>query len=165
MGKSYAIIIPLLAGIVLMGCVSTPVAPTVMTLPGSGKTYDQFRVDDVICKNTAYSSLSGEASSINNRSVATVAAGTAIGTAAGAMIGSAGGPRGTADGAVIGAGGGLLAGAAVAGGKGGDAQDSLQDQYNVVYLQCMYAKGNKIPQSYAWDSNEDPSSVPPDYHP
>ena len=97
--------------------------------------------------------------------MATALTGAAIGTAAGALIGSAGGPHGTADGMVAGAAGGLLVGSAIAGGNGANSQGTLQDQYNVIYVQCMYAKGNKIPQSYTWDEASDASDVPPDYHP
>ncbi|TKI06959.1 glycine zipper family protein [Martelella alba] len=163
MNRTLITALPLLAGLALSGCASTPTAPSVMALPGSNKTYDQFRYDDVTCRNAAYSSLSGAADNANGRALATVAAGTAIGTAAGALLGSPGGPRGTANGAAVGAAGGLLAGTAVAGGN--NSQGALQDQYDMIYIQCMYAKGEKVPASYAWAQQEDPAAVPPDYHP
>lgn len=165
MNKIYAVMLPVLAGIGLTGCVSTPQAPSVMAMPGSGKTYEQFRADDGLCRSTAYNSLNGQANEANNKTVATAAAGTAIGAAAGALIGSAGGPHGTANGLAVGAASGLLVGSAVAGGNGGYAQGSLQDQYNAIYIQCMYAKGNKVPQSYTYDERDRAPEVPPDYAP
>ncbi len=168
MKKAYTQLSLLLAGVALAGCVSTPTAPSVMAMPGSSKSYEQFRLDDATCRNAAYNTLGGAAETSNNQGLATVAAGTAIGTAAGALLGSAGGPRGTANGAAIGAAGGLLAGTAVANGNGGYSQGSLQDQYDVIYIQCMYAKGNKVPQSYTWDERTEQDAapeVPPDYHP
>jgi hypothetical protein len=41
------------AAIVLAGCASTPTGPSVMVLPGSGKTFDQFRADDARCRQLA----------------------------------------------------------------------------------------------------------------
>ncbi|HED1713919.1 TPA: glycine zipper family protein [Klebsiella variicola] len=165
MKKTALIIVPALLSIALTGCVSAPEAPTVMVLPGSGKTYETFQHDDVLCRNTAGRSLNGEVHSANNNGMTTAATGTAIGAAAGALIGSAGGPRGTVDGLAVGAASGLLLGSAVAGGGLGQTQSAMQDQYNVVYVQCMYAKGHKIPQAYAWDEPENTSDIPPDYHP
>ena len=38
-------------------CASTPTGPSVMALPGSSKSYDQFRVDDVRCRQLAAAEL------------------------------------------------------------------------------------------------------------
>lgn len=44
----------LLAALALLGgCATTPVGPNVMALPGSDKTLDQFRADDVFCRQWA----------------------------------------------------------------------------------------------------------------
>ena len=32
--------------VLLTGCVTIPTGPSVMVLPGSGKSFDQFRLDD-----------------------------------------------------------------------------------------------------------------------
>lgn len=108
--------------------------------------------------------MGGEANNANNNGVVTATMGTAIGAAARALLGSAGGPRGAAGGVAVGAASGLLVGSAIAGNNSGGARRSLQDQYNVTYVQCMYAKGNKIPQAYAWDEPENTNDVPPDSH-
>lgn len=164
MKKCVVLNMAILSAIALAGCVSPPQAPTVMVLPGSDKTYESFQHDDVICRNAASRGVGDEANNANNNGVATAAAGTAIGATAGALIGSAGGPRGAAGGLAVGAASGLLVGSAVAGNNSGGTRSSLQDQYNVTYVQCMYAKGNKIPQAYAWDEQENADDVPPDYH-
>ncbi|MDH6147676.1 hypothetical protein OKW46_001601 [Paraburkholderia sp. WSM4179] len=40
-----------LAGIIaLAGCAGVPTGPTVTALPGSGKSFDQFRADDATCQ-------------------------------------------------------------------------------------------------------------------
>src|SRR6266581_2051262 len=51
---------PLLVGALLLGaCVSMPKGPSVMVLPGSGKSFDQFRYDDVECRQFADFQIGG----------------------------------------------------------------------------------------------------------
>jgi hypothetical protein len=38
-------------------CASTPTGPSVMALPGEGKTYDQFQMDDARCRQSAAAEL------------------------------------------------------------------------------------------------------------
>jgi hypothetical protein len=45
--------IAIVAGLLLAGCASVPSGPTVMSLPGSAKSADEFRSDDVACRQTA----------------------------------------------------------------------------------------------------------------
>src|SRR5258706_1348946 len=95
---------PLLIGVLLRGaCVSMPKGPSVMVLPGSGKSFDQFHYDDVECRNFAEFQVGGKSSEdIAAESAAKSAVvGTAIGAAAGAALGGR-------SGAAAGAGGGLL---------------------------------------------------------
>src|SRR5258708_10116255 len=95
---------PLLMGALLLGaCVSMPKGPSVMVLPGSGKSFDQFRYDDVECRNFAEFQVGGKSSEdIAAESAAKSAVvGTAIGAAAGAALGGR-------SGAAAGAGGGRL---------------------------------------------------------
>lgn len=44
---------PLLASVLLAGCVSVPKRPAVAVLPGAGKTFEQFREDDAVCRRHA----------------------------------------------------------------------------------------------------------------
>src|SRR5207247_1049424 len=46
--------------VVLAGCASVPNSPGVMVLPGTGKSFDQFRVDDAVCRQFAYEQVGGK---------------------------------------------------------------------------------------------------------
>src|SRR5258708_24168337 len=99
---------PVLAAALLLGaCVSVPSGPSVMVLPGTGKSFDQFRADDRDCRQFAYSQVGGtDANQVASESaVKSAAVGTVIGAAAGAAIGGR-------SGAAVGAGGGVLGGSA-----------------------------------------------------
>src|SRR2546427_8232487 len=102
---------PVLAALLLGACVSVPSGPSVMVLPGTGKSFDQFRADDMDCRQFAYSQVGGtDANQVASESaVKSAAVGTVIGAAAGAAIGGR-------SGAAVGAGGGLLVGSAAGAG-------------------------------------------------
>jgi len=141
-----------LAPMIALGAcaVAPPTGPSVVALPGPGKTYPQFQKDDDYCRNVAQSRNQGadaQAANATNNATATAVAGTLIGAAAGAALGSLSGNVGA--GAGIGAGFGLLGGASVAGGNAQGAADSLQGQYDVTYAQCMVGYGNTIQQQPA----------------
>src|SRR5918996_3672907 len=125
-------------------CATVPTGPSVMVLPGTGKNFEQFQVDDATCRQWAAQqtgTTTGQAST--NTAVAGAAIGTALGAAAGAAIGAAAGSPGT--GAAVGAGAGLLGGTAVGASNAAPAYGSLQRRYDAAYMQCMYAKGHQIP--------------------
>lgn len=149
---------PLLSTLLLGACVSMPSGPSVMVLPGTGKSFDQFRADEFECKQYASSQV-GEASpdQVAGDSVARSAAlGTVIGAVAGAAIG---GQRG----AGVGAGTGLAVGAMAGTGAGNTSAYSLQQRYDYAFQQCMYAKGHRIPVSGRFDSTR--PTAPPAYAP
>jgi hypothetical protein len=77
-----------LAGALVSGCATVPSGPSVMVLPGSGKSIETFQVDEIACRQWA---------------------GQQIGTRAGGYDGQRG--------------------------------------YDMTYMQCMYAKGHRIPVS------------------
>ncbi|HQT46652.1 MAG: hypothetical protein B7X08_01485 [Acidocella sp. 20-63-7] len=141
-------LLPILA---LGGCaVAPPSGPTVVAMPGQGKTWVQFQQDDAYCRNYAQSRLpeAGQvAANTQNNATTTAVAGTLIGAAAGAALGSLSGNVGA--GAAVGAGAGLLGGAAVAGNNTQAAADSLQGRYDVAYAQCMVGNGEAIQQPEA----------------
>lgn len=156
--------------VLLTGCVTAPSGPNVMALPGSGKSYDQFRNDEAVCQRYAQERVGPYApQAAANNAAGTAAAGTLIGAAAGALLGAAGGRAG--EGAAIGAGVGLLAGGSVASDSAARSSYGMQRQYNNVYTQCMYAKGNQVPVSGSYANNRrqyapaPQYSVPPDYYP
>ena len=98
----------------LTGCVvQPPPRPSFAAMPGPGKTYEQFLADDARCQQTEAQATGpttpGQAATQSG--VGSAVAGTALGAAAGALIGSAAGAVGA--GAAIGAGAGLLAGSAI----------------------------------------------------
>jgi hypothetical protein len=141
-------LMPLLA---LGACTAAvPTQPTVVAMPGQGKSWDQFQADQATCRDYAASQMpdSGQvAVGTHNNSVATSAAGTLIGAGVGAALGSLAGNVGA--GAAVGAGAGLLGGAAVAGNNTQATADSLQGRYDVAYAQCMVGHGESIQQPMA----------------
>jgi hypothetical protein len=134
--------------LLLGGCVSMPEGPGVMVLPGTGKTFDQFRADEMECRQYASSQVGGSTpdSAAENSAIKSAAVGTAIGAAAGAIIGGR-------HGAATGAGTGLIIGGVSGAGAGGSSQRTLQQRYDIGYTQCMYAKGHKVPSSGRFESS------------
>ena len=135
----------LLFGVSLLSACSTvPSGPNVMVWPGAGKPFDQFQVDDVMCRQYAQQQIGtapGQASA--QSTINTAAVGTVLGAAAGAAIGAAAGNAGA--GAAAGAGSGLILGTAAGAGAGSSSSGTLQWRYDASYMQCMYAKGNQVP--------------------
>jgi hypothetical protein len=122
----------------LAACVAPPVAPTIPVAPGPGKSFDAFNADQAACQQYAYQATAGGAYAANNQAVGSAIIGTALGAGLGAAIG---GGRGAAIGAASGAGLGTVVGAS----GSAYAQMSLQQQYDVVYGECMTARGNRVP--------------------
>lgn len=135
-----------------------PSGPSVLVLPGSGKGFDQFRADDLDCRQYASAQVGGAGpDQTAGDSVAKSAAlGAVIGAAAGAAMG---GQRGAA----AGAGTGLAVGAMAGTGAGSASAYGLQQRYDYAFQQCMYAKGHKIPVSGRFESMR--PQIPPDYAP
>lgn len=46
---------PLAALLAIAACTTIPTGPSVMAMPGSGKSFDQFRADDADCRQFALS--------------------------------------------------------------------------------------------------------------
>lgn len=139
--KSIFLILLVLA---LSGCATVPAGPSVMVLPGAGKTFDQFQAEDASCRDWALQRIGqSPQDTANQNTVSGAAVGTIIGAGLGAAIGSASGHAGT--GAAIGAGTGLLAGTASGADAGRVYGRSAQIRYDNAYIQCMYSKGNQVP--------------------
>ncbi len=138
---------------ILAACVSLPNGPSVMTLPGAGKSFDQFRHDDYDCRRYAYEQVGGitprQASQPSGIESAAIGAG--LGAAAGAAIAGGGG-------AAIGAGTGLLAGGLVGSGTASSSAYVNQQRYDISYIQCMYAKGHRVPVSGRITNDPPPAS-------
>jgi hypothetical protein len=93
------------------------------------------------CRQYASSQVNGGTpdSAAADSGVKSAVIGTAIGAAAGALIGGRGNP------AAVGAGVGLLGGSTMGAGAANQSQYELQRRYDFGYQQCMYARGNQIP--------------------
>jgi hypothetical protein len=147
--------LPLSALLLLGGCATLPTAPGVMVLPGTGKSFDQFRVDDANCRYFAYQQIGGVAAAQtgSESGLKSAAIGTALGAAAGAALG---GGRGAA----IGAGTGLAIGGLAGAGAAERVGAGQQERYDMSYIQCMYAQGHRVP---VWGNLTEvaPASPPP----
>lgn len=97
--------VPLIALLLLFGCVTIPREPSMLVLPGTGKSVEQFRTNDVEC-----------------RQFAAIQAGGATSNEATSENGS---KR-------------VIAGSA-------QHVSAVYARYDYGYLQCMYAKGHRIP--------------------
>lgn len=134
--------ITIFAGIVLstalVGCVSYPTGPSVMVLPGSQKSFDDFNNDYDICKKYAFNRIGPRDDS---KAVPSAIIGTAIGAVAGAAMG------GNSESAGVGAGMGLIAGSMMGAEREYAQGGSSQRVFNQAYIQCMYSKGHRVPVS------------------
>lgn len=149
------------------GCATTPTAPNVTVLPGSQKSPDQFQVDANFCQQQAQALLANDAQAANNQAVANAAVATFIGAVAGALMGQ--GSYNPSAAAGWGAGTGLLIGSTVAGGNSQAASYSLQQRFDVAYMQCMYQRGNQVPGQVSYRRQAvitpAPYQAPPNYPP
>jgi hypothetical protein len=144
--------------LVLAACVSMPSGPSMMVLPGSGLSFEQFRFDDAECRQFAsFQSGATAETAATGAAVESAVVGTAIGALAGAAIN---GRRG----AGVGAGTGLLIGAMSGSGAAQVSGREAQRRYDNGYAQCMYAKGHRVPVSghfVAPERQRQPAYYPP----
>ena len=133
---------PLLALLLLGACTTIPTGPSVLAMPGTGKSFDQFRSDDADCRQFALGQVGG--ATANDAAIESGVKSAAVGAAVGALAGAA---MGGHQGAGVGAGVGLLAGSAAGAGAGQASGYDSQRRYDHAYIQCMYAKGERVPVS------------------
>ncbi len=135
--KKIALAFPLILG----ACAAVPNGPSQMAMPGTGKSFDQFRADDAYCRQFAEGRIGGTVDQAANSSlVGSAVAGTALGAAVGAI---AGGGRA----AGVGAATGLLAGSVIGASEAQASGYGAQRRYDQAYMQCMYADGDRVPVS------------------
>ena len=135
----------------LGGCaVAPPTGPSVAVMPGKDKNFDAFQADDLTCRQFAAQQIGGvaPAQAANETVAGSAVVGTVLGAAAGAAIGAATGNP--AAGAAIGAGSGAVLGTATGVANAQDTSYSLQQRYDIGYMQCMSAKGNSVPPALAY---------------
>lgn len=159
----------LVGSVALLGaCTVMPTGPSMMVLPGTGQPFERFRADDVECRQYAHYQIGGKTAgdAAKESAVTSAAVGTAVGALAGAAIG------GNSKGAAIGAGAGLLMGSATGTDSSRASTAGTQRQYDNAYIQCMYAKGHRVPvpanmsysppvRSSVQNQPQDPSIPPP----
>ncbi len=128
------------AVLVLGACATAPSGPSMLVLPGSGKSFETFRFDDFECRNfaTAQANTAAADQARQDSMVRGAALGTVVGAIAGAAID---GSRG----AGVGAGTGLIIGTASGASSGSGDSFSAQRRYDHAYVQCMYSKGHRVP--------------------
>jgi YMGG-like Gly-zipper len=131
-----------LSMLTLLGaCATLPGGPSLLALPGTGKSFDQFRLDERYCREYARDQIGKSPSQAAAESgVRSAAIGTALGAAGGALIDGS-------HGAGVGAGAGLLIGALVGTDTAASSGYEAQRRYDYGYLQCMYANGHRVPVS------------------
>jgi hypothetical protein len=155
--------VPAVALLSLAACTTMPSGPNVMVLPGTGKSFEQFRNDDYQCRGYAQSQFGGATptTAMQESGVQSAALGTLLGAAAGA---AANGGRGAA----VGAGAGLAMGGLAGTSSGQVSGGNLQRRYDYAYLQCMYAQGHRIPSAGGFMTESRPapaySAPPPSYN-
>ncbi len=129
----------MLASLTLAACTSVPSGPSAMVLPGTGKSFEQFRADDFSCRGYAQAQVGSTAQQAGvDSGVRSAALGAALGAVAGAAIDGG-------HGAGVGAGTGLAFGGLAGVGAGESAGYTVQQRYDVAYVQCMYADGHRVP--------------------
>lgn len=159
-----------LASVVALGAcaVAPPPGPTVMALPGKGKSMQAFQQDEYTCRQYAASQTGvAPAQAANNSAVGSALVGTALGAGVGAALGSVGGAVGA--GAAIGGATGLLAGSAIGANNAQASAANVQQRYNIAYTQCMYGHGDTVqaapPPGYAGSYPGYGYPPPPAYYP
>lgn len=154
------LVVIVLAALTVGACATVPIGPSVMVLPGPGKPFEQFQIDDGACRQWA----AAQSRVTRTRAPAATtlggaAAGTLVGGAAGAALGAAAGNP--ALGAAIGAGVGAVGGTATGASAASVDSWTVQGRYDIAYQQCMYAKGNQIPGAMRASRPVPPAPPPP----
>jgi len=151
----------------LAGCAApVPAAPSVMALPGPGKTQQQFQYDDYVCRQQALAAIGGVSPSqaANQSTAGSAVLGTLMGAGVGAGLGAIGGNAGA--GAAVGAGAGLLMGGAAGSNAGAASAAGQQQRYDYSYVPCMVSRGNSVQQPYGAPAYGGyPPPPPPGYYP
>ena len=145
--------------LIIAGCTTAPVGPSVLVLQGSGETFDGFTRDDIACRDYAMRQLGGKSPGKTSQesTINSAVIGTAVGAAAGAALGGS-------EGAAVGAGTGLLFGSVAGADSGRYQRGTSQTMYDHAYIQCMYGAGHRVPVPAGMFSTEQraaPKAPPP----
>jgi hypothetical protein len=116
----------LFAAFLLSGCATSPMGPTALVMPASGKPFDVFVQEQAMCKQFAGGEVEGGATMSNLKQLGTMVVSTALGAGLGASVR---GRRGAEFGGAVGA----IGGSAMAGHGSARDQNSLQGRYDLAY--------------------------------
>src|SRR5438094_10410352 len=101
-----------ICGLLLGACATVPAGPGLMALPGTGKSFEQFQIDETVCRQWASQQTGTTPERAAGVSTAEVAGlGTLLGAGLGDAIGAAAVHPGA--GAALGSAGGQLSGKGV----------------------------------------------------
>jgi hypothetical protein len=143
--RIHTLVLIIALPVLLIGCATIPPGPSVAVMPPPGKAFEAFQADDALCRSWAQQQLGWQANDTVNRNTADgTVLGALMGAGLGLAIGAASGNPAT--GAAIGAAGGALGGAVMGSERGAAAGWEVQRRYDTAYQQCMYAKGNQVPE-------------------
>ncbi len=147
---------PLLGLLALGACTTLPSGPSMLALPGTGKTFDQFRADDASCRQYAQLQMNGMSAeqAAADSGLRSAAVGAVLGAVAGAAINGG-------HGAGVGAGVGTALGGLSGVGAANAASYGTQQRYDFAYTQCMYAQGHRVPVSGRFTSAPSAPVPPP----
>jgi hypothetical protein len=120
--------------VLLAGCATQPMGPSIPVMPAQGKSMDQFQADENYCEDYADGRASGKVKQANDQELKNGIVGAALGAGIGALAGNT-------KGALIGGGIGAVLGSSS--GAGYD-QHRVQRAYDIAYGQCMTARGNDV---------------------
>jgi hypothetical protein len=120
--------------VLLGGCATQPMGPTIPVMPAPGKSMDAFQQDENYCDQYASDRASGKVKQANDDELRRGVVGAALGAGIGALAGNT-------KGALIGGGIGAILGSSS--GAGYD-QHRVQRVYDIAYGQCMTARGNDV---------------------
>lgn len=139
-GKNLSVIS---LAVLLAACASSvPSGPSVAVMPAQGKPFEVFEQDNAICKNYASREVGIDThAAAQSEVIQGGVTGAVLGAAAGAAIGD------NSRAAATGAGVGAVMGTAVGAGNAQRLSADMQRRYDIAYEQCMYAKGNQLPQA------------------
>ncbi|HYM01682.1 MAG TPA: glycine zipper family protein, partial [Stellaceae bacterium] len=137
----------------LAGCASQPIGPTVNVMPAPNKPFERFAEEDAFCRDFARQQIAGAPEQANSAVIGSAIVGTVLGAGLGAAVG---GGQGAAAGAAT----GTIIGTGVGSSGAAWAQMTIQQRYNVAFMQCMYAKGNQVP-GYSVVATMPPPPPPP----
>ncbi len=130
-----------LSALLMLGaCASIPAGPSVMALPGTGRSFQQFHSADADCRQFAADQLGG--TTANQSAIESGVKSAAVATTLGALAGAAIDGQ---QGAGVGAGMGLILGSAAGIEAGQATARGMQGRYDMAYIQCMYANGHRVP--------------------